>query len=138
MRNAKVFCVGILIIISGTALAAGPGSPAAGSSTPNSLDSIVVPQMTTLQVSPMYLEIKDVLEQSARTEEGLLAELSMAADELEVQLIVGKIEKLDLDRDLAIMRIQARYAHQEQRWSLEKQIRSRIKELEEGRQLAVR
>ena len=136
MRHAKVFCVGILIIISGTALAAGPDSTAAGSTVPNSPESIVAPQMTALRVSPMYVEIKGVLEQSARTEEALLEELSKAADELEVQLIVSKIEKLDLERDLAIMKIQARYAHQEQRWTLEKQIRSRIKELEEGRQLA--
>lgn len=138
MRIAKVISVGILILTSGTVLAAGPGASAANPSFQNSANPVIVPQMTALQVSPMYLEIKGVLEQSARTEEVLLARLSMAEDELEVQLIIGKIEQMDQDRDLAILKIQAKYAHQAQRWNLEKQIRHRIQELEEGRLMASR
>jgi hypothetical protein len=138
MKLSTLLLVVPVILCAGSALAEGaPGTvPEAGMPSPG-LDGYP-PNLTALQVSPMYLEIKQVLEEAALVEGGLLAELAAAADEDQCEAIIGRIENLDRQRDLQILRIQARYAEKAGRWRLEKQIRTRIAELEQETVLAVR
>ena len=138
MRFMKVLLLGTLIITTGTVLAE---EPVSYGTTPFDLDPAALPQfpeITTLKVSPMYLEIRMVLEQSARLEKHLLEELAAATDELRCQFIISSIEQLDLERDLDILKIQAKYAHKAGRWELETRIRSRILDLEGQQQVAAR
>jgi hypothetical protein len=79
-----------------------------------------------LQLSPIYVEIQLVLDTARETESQLLAELAGATEEEEVDRIVRRIQRLETDRDLAILKIQARYAHMDGRWDLEYQLRSQI------------
>lgn len=94
--------------------------------------------LTTLRVSPMHLEIKELLESLKDREAALLEDLAAATDEAQCQGISAAIEDLDLQRDLAILRIQARYARQAERWTLARQIQERIAELEQQQVVAVR
>ena len=110
--------------------------------TPPASDHTLCPaiwsDLTALRVSPMHLEIKELLESLRGREAALLADLAAAEDETRSQRIISAIEDLDLERDLAILRIQARYARQAERWTLARQIQERIAELEQQQVVAVR
>ena len=138
MRFILVLIVGILTISNGIALAEGIRTQPAIANAQCLGDSDPAHQLTVLQVSPMYLEIKEVLDQATLREKALLRHLAAAPEEVEVQLLVAQIEGLDLARDLDILNIQARYAHQAGRLGLEKQIRHRIQDLEASRMVAAR
>ncbi len=138
MRNATVIITGILILAAGSALAEDFRDSNPSPAPLETAESSLVSGMAVLQVSPMYMEIKEILDQSTRAEKTLLLELAAATDELQCQVLIAQIEKLDLQRDLDIMAVQARYAHEAGRWDLEKQIRSRILDLQEGRIVAAR
>ena len=138
MRFMKVLMIGTLIITCGSALGEEFRNPPAEISVSDPSLRPTVPAMTTLQISPLYLEIKAVLDHSARQEKALLQELAAATEEYQCQLIIGRIERLDLKRDLDIMGIQAEHAHKSGRWGLEKQIRQRILDLEKGGLVATR
>lgn len=94
--------------------------------------------LTTLQLPPMYLEIKEVLDQAGETEKVLLRELAAAARDEDVQRIVRQIERLEMDRTLAILKIQARYARLEGAWNLEYRLRTRILEILENETYAAK
>lgn len=96
------------------------------------------PGITTLMPSPMYLEIQKVLDQAGEIEQHLLTELAMATEDAEVERIIYRIERLDVDRTLAILKIQARYARLEGRWNLEYQLRIRIMEVLDHQVYAVK
>ncbi|MBM4132090.1 hypothetical protein FJ250_13880 [bacterium] len=85
-----------------------------------------------LQLSPMYVEIRDTLAVSDTREKQLLAALAMATDDATAEAIVRELESLPLERLLSILRIQARYARQENRPELERRLRLRILELQGG------
>ena len=87
------------------------------------------PGVTTLQLSPMYVEIQQVLDQAGETEQLLLAELAAATEDKEVERIIHRIERLEVDRTLIILKIQIRYARMEGRWDLERSLRARIIEI---------
>ncbi|MBK7770523.1 MAG: hypothetical protein IPI48_08320 [bacterium] len=83
-----------------------------------------------LQLSPMYVEISDTLAVADKREKQLLAELAVATDDATAEAIVRELESLPLGRILSILRIQARYARQENRPDLERQIKMRMLELQ--------
>lgn len=85
-----------------------------------------------LQLSPMYVEIRDTLALSDERERQLLADLALAADDATAEAIVRQLESLPVERVLSILRIQARYARQEDRPELERRIRLRMLELQGG------
>jgi hypothetical protein len=96
------------------------------------------PGVTALQLSPMYVEIQEVLDQANETEQRLLKELASATRDDEVERIVHQIERLEVDRTLTILKIQARYARMEGNWNLEYQLRTRIMEILEKESYAVK
>lgn len=85
-----------------------------------------------LQLSPMYVEIRDTLALSDAREKQLLAELAAVTDDAAAEAIVRELESLPVERVLSILRIQARYARQEDRPELERRIRLRMLELQGG------
>jgi hypothetical protein len=85
--------------------------------------------VTTLMPSPMYVEIQMVLDQAGKTEQLLLTELAASAEDEDVQRIIRRIERLDVDKALAILKIQARYARLGGRWDLDYRLRIQIMEL---------
>jgi len=96
------------------------------------------PGVTTLQLSPMYVEIQQVLDLSGQTEQLLLKELAGATEDREVERIVRRIQRLELDREVEILKIQARYARMEGRWNLDFQLRTRIMEILDNEIYAVK
>ena len=96
------------------------------------------PGVTTLKLSPMYLEIQQVLDQAGETEQLLLAELAASTEDAEVERIINRIERLEVDRTLIILKIQARYARMEGRWDLERSFRARIMEILENQTYALK
>lgn len=94
--------------------------------------------ITTLQLSPMYGEIQQVLDQAGETEKLLLRELAAATEDEEVQRIIHRIERLEMDRMVSILKIQARYARLEGDWNLEYRLRTRIREILENEAYAAR
>lgn len=88
------------------------------------------PAHAMLQLSPMYTEIRDSLAVSDLRQKRLLADLTAATDEPTAAAIVRELEALPLERVLAILRIQLRYATQENRVELQREIRLRMIELE--------
>ena len=90
----------------------------------------------SLKMSPMYLEIQEVLELTSASEQLLLKELAAATEDLEAERIIRRIERLETDQTLAILKIQARYARLEGRWSLEYRLRVRIQEVLAGEEYA--
>lgn len=84
------------------------------------------------QLSPMYVEIRDTLAASDAREKKLLADLAAATDDATAEAIVHQLESLPLDRVLSILKIQARYARQEDRPDLERRIKQRMLELQGG------
>ncbi|MBK8166867.1 MAG: hypothetical protein IPK64_13070 [bacterium] len=85
-----------------------------------------------LQLSPIYVEIRDTLAVLDAREKQLLAELAVATDDATAEAIVREFESLPLERVLCVLRIQARYARKEGRPDLERQLRQRIVELRDG------
>ena len=96
------------------------------------------PGVTTLKLSPMYLEIQQVLDQAGETEQLLLAELAASTEDKEVERIIHRIERLEVDRTLIILKIQTRYARMEGRWDLERILRARIMEILETQSYALK
>ena len=96
------------------------------------------PGVTVLKLSPMYVEIQEVLDQASATEQLLLKELAAATEDEQAMRIIRRIERLEADRTLAILKIQARYARLEGRWDLEYQLRARIMEILEKEVYAVK
>ena len=94
--------------------------------------------ITALQLSPMYLEIQQVLDQANQTEQLLLKELATATEDEDVKRIIHRIERLEVDRTLVILKIQARYARLEGRWDVEYRLRDRIMEILENEAYALK
>ena len=94
--------------------------------------------LTVLRLSPMYVEIQQVLDQAGETEQLLLKELAVASEDEDIKRIIHRIESLEVSRTLAILKIQARYARQEGRWDLEFRLRTRIMEVLENEAYVVK
>jgi len=85
--------------------------------------------ITTLTASPMFLEIKQVLADFERREDLLLKELAAATEDRDAERAILRIERLDVDRALAVLKIQAHYARLQENWNLEYKLRVRIMEI---------
>ena len=90
------------------------------------------PGVTSLKLSPIYEEIQAVLDQFGKTEQLLLKELAAATEDEEVERIIHRIDRLEVDSTLAILRIQIRYAQSEGSWDVVYRLRSRITEILEN------
>jgi hypothetical protein len=90
------------------------------------------PGVTTLKLSSMYVEIQAVLDQAGKKEQLLLKELAAATQDDEVERIIHRIDRLEVDSTLAILKIQIRYAQSEGSWDVVYRLRSRITEILEN------
>ncbi len=96
------------------------------------------PGITTLQLSSMYVEIQVVLDQADKTEQLLLKELAAATEDDDVERIIHRIERLEVDRTLTILNIQVRYARSEGSWDVVYRLRARITEILENEAYVVK
>ena len=80
----------------------------------------------TLARSTYFLDIQKVNDQAEETEQALLAELQTITTEEDFSRIVNRLERLEVERELSVLRIQSRYAHGAGMLDLEMKIRSRI------------
>lgn len=94
--------------------------------------------LTVLRLSPMYVEIQQVLDQAGETEQLLLKELAVVTEDEDAKRIIRRIESLEVSRTLAILKIQARYARLEGRWDEEYRLRARIVAVLENEDYAVK
>jgi hypothetical protein len=83
----------------------------------------------TLTLSPMYLEIHDLTQATTAAREELLAHLAAAQEEAEVQQLVYKLERLNTDQMLDVLKIRIRYARLEGRYDLAYRLRLEMLEL---------
>ena len=90
------------------------------------------PGLTTLQLSNMYVEIQAVLDQADKKEKLLLKELAAATEDEEVERIINRIDRLEVDSTLVILKIQVRYARSEGSWDAVYRLRARITEILEN------
>lgn len=126
--SAFVVSVLILVLVAPSAFA--------GVKPPTEPTNPIIPQSrlktqgnALLQLSPMYVEIRDSLAVADTRQKQLLAELTAAVDEAGADAIVRQLEALPLETLLTILRIQLRYAHDAERTDLERQIELRMLEL---------
>ncbi len=85
--------------------------------------------LVTLQLSPMYMEIYEVNKASTETEHDLLVRVAACQDEEEVMQLVYRLERLDTDRQIAVLKIRVRYARLEGRHDQAFRLRSEMLEL---------
>lgn len=127
MRTLIATTVGTILLISATA------SPARDRVDTNRdqnhrIEQAIFTERThaTLTGSPYLREIQLVKDQADETERLLLARLQTSDDEGEVARIVHRLERLDVDRELGVLQVQARYARRAGMLDLEGKIRARI------------
>jgi len=82
-----------------------------------------------LRLSPMYVEIRDIIAAADEREAEMLKELAAAETDAQVEILVARIKNLAVDRELDVLRIQARYARLEGRFELEKKLKARMAEV---------
>ncbi len=81
---------------------------------------------TVLRLDPMTEEIEIIKKAMLAREDSLLTELFEAQTELQSNRVLQQINQLDMDRELAILRVQMRFARLDGRFDLEREIKSRI------------
>lgn len=77
----------------------------------------------------MYLEIHRINEASATAESDLLARLAASQDETEVLRLVHRLQRLDTDRQIDVLKIRVRYARLEGRHELAFRLRQEVLQL---------
>ena len=127
MRNLTLVATLILLILAAGVFAA---------EKPLSNHQTDIPQMmtlppthaliTVLKLDPMHMEIATIIRDMRVREDKLLNELLTATDEEQSNRIIRRIERLDTDRELALLKVQARYARLDQRYDLEREIKGKI------------
>jgi len=84
------------------------------------------PGFKVLKCSPMLVEVHKILKKMQKREDALLTELLTASDEKQSDRIILRLVRLETDRNLALLKIQAKYARLEGMFDLERKIKSRI------------
>ena len=85
--------------------------------------------LTILTVSPLYLEIKGVIERSHDQVQSLLKELAATTDPGVADELVSRIERAEFEQQVCILKIQVKYAHQAGMYDLARSLQERIVEL---------
>ncbi len=127
MRNLTVIATLILLILAAGVLAA--EKPLSNSQTEIPQRMTLPPthaHITVLRLDPMHMEIATIIKNMRVREDKLLNDLLTATDEEQSNRIIRRIERLDTDRELALLKVQARYARLDQRYDLEREIKGKI------------
>jgi len=82
--------------------------------------------LTVLKLDPMTEEIVLIRKNMLDREEALLTKLFQAQTELQSERVLQQINQLDMERELAILRVQMRYARIDGRFDLEREIKEKI------------
>ncbi len=103
--------VGILILSVGSALAENK-RPESGQMTvyQPQVPSLASHGRATLKISQMYLDIHRINLDATARERDLLAELALAQDDDLVNRLVYRLERLDTNRQIDVLKIRVRYA----------------------------
>ncbi|MBU8871838.1 MAG: hypothetical protein KOO60_13310 [Gemmatimonadales bacterium] len=127
MRILITLAAGIILLMASTATLAADRITSQRDQVRDIQHSIFMDQShATLARSPYYSEIQKVNDQTEHAELALLAELRTATDEERVIQIINCLERLEVERELDVLRIQARYARGAGMLDLEMKIRARI------------
>ncbi len=127
MRNLTIIATLILLILAAGVFAA--EKPLSNSQTDIPQRMILPPthtHITVLRLDPMHMEIATIIKDMRVREDKLLNDLLTATDEEQSNRIIRRIERLDTDRELALLKVQARYARLDQRYDLEREIKGKI------------
>ncbi len=122
--------VGILILAAGTAMAENFRQETDQMATYQTQNPLLEGQgHATLTLSPMFLEIHAINEATVKTEQDLLTRLAASQDELEVQRLVHRLERLDTERQLRVLKVRLKFARLEGRYDLAFSLRQEILQL---------
>jgi len=81
---------------------------------------------TFLKLDPLLVELSHVLKTMQAREDKLLTLLLEATSDQQVATVIRRIERLDTDRELALLKVQARFARLDGRFDLEREIKEKI------------
>jgi len=90
---------------------------------------VSLPSAVHLTLSPLFLEILAIEDQSRETEQFLLGELAKTTDTAEATRIVRSLERLDTDRRLRILKARMDYARRSGHFDLALRLRREITDL---------
>ena len=133
MRILTLWTVLILtVILTGAAL--GEAAPRSGGDPAVVFEPAPVagPNATHLKLSPLFLEILAIDETYRTTELFLLNELAAVTDPVEAGRIVRSLERLEMDRNLKILRTRMRHARLNGRFDLAARLKREIITLQSG------
>ncbi len=85
--------------------------------------------ITVLKIPPQYLEIHQVNEAAIEMESKLLARVASAQDDEVVAQLVRRLERLNTDREIDVLKIRIRYARLSGRFDLAIELRQEMLEL---------
>ena len=120
----------LLVLVCLASLAFAGEKPPTGTTSPGVPPArLVRPGSALLQLSPMYVEIRDSLAVADVRQKQLLVDLAAAVDEAGADAIVRQLETLPVETLLTILKVQLRYAHDQDRKELEREIELRMLEL---------
>ncbi len=128
-RHIALIILAVLILIAGTAQAKDPSLKQNPTTVRQGPQALPAQGMTTLQQHPMIVEMQTILRETREKEDALIEALKKATTEAEMEVILIRLERLDTDRELALLKVQARYAHKLGRFELEREIKSKIVDL---------
>ena len=116
----------ILLLASATALAKDRSVPNRDQT--RKIDQVIFSQKSHAMLigSPYYRDIRKVNDQADETERRLLAELQFSTEEEDFSRIVCRLERLAVERELGVLKVQAKYARNAGMLDLEMKIRARI------------
>ncbi len=134
MRILISLAFAVVLVLAAPVAGAADLTPSSGNSASFQDNSHILgsPGVTTLKLSRMYVEIQAVIDQAGKTEQLLLKELAAATEDEEVERIIHRIDRLEMDSTLAILEIQIRYARSVGSWDVVYRLRSRITEILEN------
>ncbi len=127
MKRLTILC--ILTLAFSAAVATAMENPPVPNPTPVSRPSgFSLPDQgfSGLETSSQHREIQAILSQIKIQEDKLLHELLVADDDQQIERIIRRIERLDVDRELAILKAKARFARLNGRFDLERKYKGRI------------
>lgn len=85
--------------------------------------------LTVLTLSPLYLEIKGVIERSHDQVQSLLKELAVTTDPVMADELVSRIERAEFEQQICILKIQVKYARQAGMHDLAQSLQGQIVDL---------
>jgi len=90
-----------------------------------------------LTLSPMFLEIQAIFEASAELEHKLLDQLASAKNNEIAVRLVQRLQRIDIDRQLDVLRVRLRYAQSVGQYDQIYRLRQEILELMRGETAAL-